>query len=88
MEAYYQAPSLCRGKLDFVVLTGGKARTDPQVAYPATTKKAKAAVAASWPRYEEWKKAHSFEVYTETAAIVIERGMSLYSTVVVLNQWH
>jgi hypothetical protein len=57
------------------------------VAYPASKKKAKAAVATSRARYEDWKKTHSLEVCTKTGAIVMESGMSLGSTVVVLNQW-
>jgi hypothetical protein len=69
-EAYYQAPSLGGGTGVFAMLTGGKARTDPQVAYPAFRKKAKAAVAASRAGYEEWKKTKSLEVCTKTGAIV------------------
>jgi hypothetical protein len=57
------------------------------VAYPAAKQKAEAAAAASRVGYEEWKKAHSLEVYTKTGAIVMESGMGLGRTVVVLNQW-
>jgi hypothetical protein len=53
------------------------------VAYPASKKKAKAAVAASRAMYEEWKKTHCLEVYTITGAIVIESGMSLGNTATV-----
>jgi hypothetical protein len=59
MEAYYQAPSLGGGTGVSAVLTGGKARTDPLVAYPASKEKAKATVAALRARHEEWKKTHS-----------------------------
>ena len=69
-EAYYQSPSLGGGTGVSAMLTGGKARTDPQVAYPAFKKKAKAVVAASRAGYEEWKKTKSLEVCTKTGAIV------------------
>jgi hypothetical protein len=59
MEAYYQAPSLGGGTGVSAVLTGGKARTDPLAAYPASKEKAKATVAALRARHEEWKKTHS-----------------------------
>ena len=51
------------------MLTGVKARTDPQVAYPATKQKAKAAAVASRAGYEEWKKAKCLEVCTKTGAV-------------------
>ena len=68
MEAYYQAPSLGGGTGVSAMLTGGKARTDPQVAYPASKNKAKAASGASG--YEEWMKTKCLEVFTKTGAIV------------------
>ena len=56
-EAYYQAPSLGSGTGVPALLTGVKARTDPQVAYPAAKQKANVAAVASWAGYEDWKKA-------------------------------
>jgi hypothetical protein len=56
MVAYHQAPSLGGGTGVSALLTGNKARTDPQVAYPAAKQKAKAAAAVSRAGYEEWKK--------------------------------
>ena len=52
------------------MLTGVKARTDPQAAHPATKQKAKAAAVASRAGYEEWKKTKCFEVCTKTGAVV------------------
>jgi hypothetical protein len=69
MEAYYQAPSLGGGTGVSALLTGNKARTDPQVAYPAAKQKAKAAAAVSCAGYEEWKKAKCLKVYTKTGTI-------------------
>ena len=46
-KAYYQAPSLGGGTGVSGYLTGDKARTGPQVAYPAVKQKAKAAAAVS-----------------------------------------
>ena len=69
-EAYYQSPSLGGGTGVSAVLTWGKARSDPHVAYPASKKKVKAAVAASRAGYGEWKKTKSLEVFTKTGAIV------------------
>jgi hypothetical protein len=69
VEAYYQAPSLGGGTGVSALLTGDKARTDPQVASPAAKHKAKAAAAVSCAGYEEWKKAKCLEVFTETGAI-------------------
>ena len=51
------------------MLTGLKARTDPQLAYPVTKQKAKAAAVASRAGYEEWKKTKCLEVCTKTGAI-------------------
>ena len=51
------------------MLTGDKARTDPQVAYTAAKQKAKAAAAVSWAGFEEWKKAKCLEVCAKTCAI-------------------
>jgi hypothetical protein len=45
--AYYQAPSLGGATGVSALLTRNKARTDPQVAYPAAKQKAKAAAAVS-----------------------------------------
>ena len=69
MEAYYQAPSFGFGTGVSAYLTGGKARTEPQVAYPAAKHKAKAAAAVSCAGYEEWKKAKCLEVCAKTCAI-------------------
>ena len=51
------------------MLTGVKARTDPQVAYPAAKQKAKVAAVASRAGYEEWKKTKWLEVCTKTGAV-------------------
>jgi hypothetical protein len=51
--AYYQKLSLGGGTGVFGYLTGDKAQTDPQVAYPAATQKAKVAAAVSRAGYEE-----------------------------------
>ena len=67
-EAYYQAPSLGGGTGVSASLTG-KARIDPQVAYPAAKQKAKAASSASWSGYEEWKETKNLEVCTKTGAV-------------------
>jgi hypothetical protein len=51
------------------LLTGDKARTDPQAAYTAVKQKAKAAAAVLQAGFEEWKKTKSLEVYTKTGAV-------------------
>jgi hypothetical protein len=56
-EAYYLEPSLGGGTGVSGYLTGDKARTGPQVAYPAVKQKAKAAAAVSRAGYEEREKA-------------------------------
>ena len=68
-EARNQAPSLGGGTGVSALLTG-KARIDPQVAYPAAKQKAKAAVAAAWSGYGEWKEARSPGVCNKTGAVV------------------
>ena len=50
-------------------LAGSRARTDPQVAYPSNKAKAKAAVAAAWSKYREWKST-SVVVDTKTGALI------------------
>jgi hypothetical protein len=69
IRVYYQTPSLGDGTGVPCYLTGDKARTDPQVAYPAATQKAKAAAAVTRAGYEKWKKAKCLEVDTKTGAI-------------------
>jgi hypothetical protein len=69
-EAYYQAASLGGGTGVSALLTGDKARTDPQVAYTAVKQKAKAAAAVLRAGFEEWKKTKSLEVFTKTGAVV------------------
>ena len=76
MQAYYQVPSLGGGTGVSAVRTGGKARTDPQGAYPASKKKAKAAVAASRARYEKWKKARGLEVCTKTGKMFMRTALA------------
>ena len=68
-EAYYLEPSLGGGTGVSGYLTGDKARTGPQVAYPAVKQKAKAAAAVSRAGYEERKNTKCLEVYTKTGAI-------------------
>ena len=50
MEAYYQAPSLGGGTGVFAMLTGGKARTDPQVAKRETIKSGSKDEGTTWAR--------------------------------------
>jgi hypothetical protein len=52
------------------LLTGDKARTDPQVGYAAVKQKAKAAAAVSRAGFEDWEKTKSLEVYTKINAVV------------------
>jgi hypothetical protein len=69
-ETYYQAASLGGGTGVSALLTGGKARTDPQEAFTAVKQKAKAAAVVLRAGFEEWKKIKSLEVFTNTGAVV------------------
>jgi len=69
-QALYERESLGGGSGSSYVLTGSKARGDPQQVYSATKKRAKTAVAAAWAEYKEYKKSSSLEVCSKTGAIL------------------
>jgi hypothetical protein len=69
-QAKYERESLGGGSGSSHMLTGHKARGDPQQAYPATKKRAKTAVEVAWAEFNEWKKSSSLEVCSKTGAIV------------------
>jgi hypothetical protein len=52
------------------LLTGLKARDDPQQAYQSAKKQAKTAAEASWAEYVEWKQSSPLKVCSKTGAIL------------------
>ena len=69
-QAKYERASLGDGSGLSHLLTGSKARVDPQHAYPSAKKRAKTAAKSSWAEYIEWKKSSSLEVCSKTGAIL------------------
>jgi hypothetical protein len=69
-QAKYKRESLGGGSGRHSLLSGLKARSDPQQVYPSTKKRAKTAAGASWEGYIEWKQSLSLEVCSRTGAIL------------------
>ena len=72
-QAKYERASLGDGSGSSRLLTGSKARVDPQQAYPSLKKRAKTGAEAKWAEHIEWKKwtkSSSLEVCSKTGAIL------------------
>ena len=69
-QAKYERASLGDGSGSSRLLTGSKARVDPQQAYPSMKKRAKIGAEAKWAEHIEWKKSSSLEVCSKTGAVL------------------
>ena len=72
-QAKYERASLGDGSGSSRLLTGSKARVDPQQAYPSMKKRAKTGAQEKWAEHIEWKKwkkSSSLEVCSKTGAIL------------------
>jgi len=69
-QAKHERASVGYGSGSSRLLTGSRARVDPQQAYQLAKNKAKTASEASWAENIEWKQSSSLKVCSKTGAIL------------------
>ena len=69
-QGLYECETLGDGSGTSRLLTGAKARVDPQQGYPSAKKKAKVSSTAAWAEYLAWKQSSSLEVCSKNGTIL------------------